>query len=880
MSKYLTPDRSVEVVLDHSEEVQIEPFFAIRRDKTEIKPDTISDVEQLQSGIWILRPRESHFSLLHETTTGQGSIVRLSATEHPPWLEEIPVQRTFPELPWLTSPAAGISTSGDHLMIKRIPASATEAVGITTAIIHPTLPVTPSYPMRPVAQFKNDATSGIDPENQGYVIRWLTPVHNQEPISNVCSFTFGGEITGGGYGLFTVCFTGDGEAFLKEWVDGAWVLVDQWRYCPAHAAMLTGHVVRIIPHVSFIEFKSDLNEPSFPRVMVDAHWNDPYHGLNISTNAHTYEIKNRAHLGSGPGGLARPITGAGHPLFWVREDLLLRFQWARITYPATGYLIDAPFTIPSSPTGARAIEIARFGQVWQDTLTHVFYGTITAEPYNARTGVALSTQSEAYTFNGGSYSFSGWTMPEITTPSGQVNAVKVKITLANTSGAGFYLSPWFFGYEVRNRGVNTTPTVSPLAINATHYRQSPVVRRISITGQDADPSHASASFRVSDFVDRCGRLGVRGQMPIRITTTYDPADQSKKSILFEGYLYRSDGRLRGRSGRAWPSPNWHDYDVSCVGKWRRLAEREYLTKQLLSFTADLNPLEPPVEGKPKPWKVTDAIRWLLMCAGFPETQIDVADYSIRFEPTTPENADLLKIVINANIAEVVARLCRDFFNAVLLWDANAGTAGKWRMKRIPIGTETPLWSFVLAPPVTGRLVHVMGAYGANTCAVHRDTLSEWTVPPEGNFLRMSGVLKNSKLLFHIDLQNPYSWDRDGGTRANPNTAEWIGRFRPIYGRASPLFNTYGQVAFAARRVFDLLCRPQRFARFTAPLVLVDPGEPAQYPVYLRRPLQFGDVVRFNGLPYMVRGCTIDIRKQHHMLAEYEIQRFNDPLPYA
>lgn len=878
--QWLTPDRSVEVTLDHSEEVQIEPFFAERRDKSGIKPGSIDNVEQLQSGVWILKPRESNLHALHETTTGQSSIVRLSATEHPPWLEEIPVQRTFPELPWLTSPAAGVSTSGDHFMIKRIPASATEAVGITTAIIHPTPPTTPNYPMRPVAQFKNDATGGFDPENQGYILRWLTPVHNQELTDAVCSFTFGGEITDGGYGLFTVRFTGDGQAFLYEWIGGAWVEVDRWRYCPAHAAALTGHIIRIIPHVSFIEFKSDLNEPSFPRVMVDAHWNDPYHGLEISTSAHTYEIRNRGHLGSGPGGLARPITGVGHPLFWVREDLLLRFQWARITYPASGFLIDAPFTIPSSPSGARAIEIARFGQVWQNAGSGAFYGTITAQPYNARSGVALSSQSEAYTFNGASYSFNGWTMPEITAPSSQTNAVKVKITLANTSGAGFHLSPWFHGYEARNRGVNTTPTVSPIVINATHYRTSPVVRRISITSQDADPSHASGRFRVADFVNRCSRLGVRGEMPIRITTTYDPADQSKKSVLFEGYLLRSDSQLRGRAGRTWPSPDWHDYEVACVGKWKRLAEREYLTKQLLSFTADLNPLEPPIEGKPKPWKVTDAIRWLLLCAGFPETQIEVPNYETRFEPTTLENADLLKIVINANIAEVVVRLCRDFFNAVLLWDANRGTAGKWVMKRIPVGTETPLWSFVLRGPSPGRLSHVMGAYGANTCAVHRDTLTEWTVPPEANFLRITGILKNAHLPFNIDLENRYSWDRDAGARANPNSAEWIGRFKPAYGKASPLLNTYGQVALAARRIFDQVCRPQRFARFTAPLVLIDPGDPASYPTYQRRPLLFGDVVSFNGSPYMVRNCNIDIRKQHHMLAEYEIQRFNDPLPYA
>jgi len=224
MFSSLTPDLGISIDLDRPASVQQEPFFAKQRMLFEIREPVLTNVEQLASGVWILKPQNTSLTTLHETTDGQATIVRLSQFVHPLEIQEIPVQRKWSELPNIDAESV-VSTQGDHFYIKRLPAPpATWDIGIISSTPVPTLPTTPNYPLDTVLNHQG----ALDPADQGYILRWIHPAHPQEFVDYVMSFGFGSPLLPGGYGQFELVFGGDGRAFLFEYIGTplAWVLVD------------------------------------------------------------------------------------------------------------------------------------------------------------------------------------------------------------------------------------------------------------------------------------------------------------------------------------------------------------------------------------------------------------------------------------------------------------------------------------------------------------------------------------------------------------------------------------------------------------------------------------------------------------------------------
>jgi hypothetical protein len=867
----LTPSRNISIEFDPSDTVQSEPYFAKHRDRFEIRDPVVSNVEQLASGVWILKPEATSLFALHETSAGQAKIMRLSEFNAPLTASEIALQRSFTELTGV-APSGAVSATGDHFIIKRVPALTTWSVGISSVRPVPPLPTTPNYPLDTVLNQK----TGLEPEDQGYVLRWVHPGHPSELIDYVMTFQFGGNLTAQGYGQFELAFGGDGRAYLYEWIDDgsgfAWVLVDQWRYAVAEAVPAMPHTIRLIPHAGrYLEIRSNITERTQPGMLFQNPRLTAFSGQSVAQDAHIYETRNRGKLPPRGGGLGYPVTGQGLLSFRVRRDVLLRWQVARVTYPASGTLRDRVFTIPEVDTSSHVLAIRRFSSVRYSVTPFAQLGSTSAVAYDATTGLALAAASENWTLGANTHLLNGFTLP------GRPNAIQVEVTLTNNEGAGGSYSPWFFGYEAFKIGSNGLNTNSPITIDDTHYRQSPCTR-LSITGPDNDPSHETAALRVADLVNRLPRLGTRGEGRIKITTTYDPAQPTRTAVLFDGYWIKSDARLRGKLAQTYPSPNWHDYDLTCMGMWKCLHERAYLANVAGFFGKDLDPATPPTKGGDTPWKVTDAIRALLVYSGFPESQIDVPDLPLRLYGTNIDGKDTIIIQPGTNVAEFIIHLAEDYLNYFLCWDGSAGLSGMWRLKPIPRGTESAVWTFTDTLPV-GRLATHAGSYGGSTTFIARDSLRENTVAPENNFLRVTGEVDGE--VFAASARNPKAYNRPGENTADPNHPDYTdGRFRPGYRRHDPTLLTKQAIFFVTRRTFDLVCRAQRYARFMCPLPLIDAAsiEPAIYTTRSHRPPMYGDVVNYRGNKAMVTGCVQVIRKQHHMIAQMEVRRFNDPLP--
>jgi len=866
----LTPGRDVTITLDHAEEVLAEPFFSISRERFEIREPVLDDVIQLQSGCFILKPLND-LDAVHETTVGQSGTLRLSEFNAAACVEEIPRQRQYSELTGL-SPSGAVASTGDYWCTKRVAAGASWAQEINYALAKPTLPGTLHYPLDRVLEHQQTLVDLLTSfQDTGFLLRWEAPGSASDLADWHFVFYFGGELFGRpaypvkGYGLFALAVGGQGRALLFERIEDAWEQVADFQYAAAATVPGRGHVLRIIPHIRYIEFKSQIHDRVEPNMLLNQSRLSAFSGRIVAADTFTYEAKNRAEIPNPFPGRAPSMTGGQYVALDVRRDLRLTWQINRLLYPASGTLTDRPFVVPHDPdVSDHALEVVPHGFLTTVVLGSIEASRVTVEAQDAQDGSPLATKQEVYSFGGESRTIDGWELP------GSPNAVQIEFTFENLGGSGTPFTPYFVGYEARKRGTQATPTVTALTIDKTHFRQSPC-SYLTITGQDADPSHETAGMVIEDYTNRAAVLRTRATIPCRIKTSYD-GDPAKLSVLFEGYVIKTRSRLRGREGRTWPSADWHSHDCQLLGKWVRLKDRDW-AGEIQTFHEDPSPSAPRVGGVPAPWKVTDAIRHVLAVAGFSAAQVSlIPDYPLRFWYSgLQDHRDILELWPGESLADALLTWARDYFNATLLWDANALATGAFRLKQPIQGTESPLWSFVVGTAPAGRLATAPGAYGATSTFVASDTLEEWVVPPEGNSLTVYGYVNGEKLRGYAT--NPKSY----GAGADTSDPDYIGRHIPIIRRPDPTLVTPQAVRFVTRTIFERACRAQLWARFAAPLVLVDPGEASVYTTYLRRPLQAYDPIYLNGELYMVRNVTLDLLKQHHGMMVVECQKYRAPL---
>jgi hypothetical protein len=878
-----TPWREVTVTLDSAEPGHSEPYYARQRDRFAIKMEEVDSVEQLASGAIGLKPNETDLSFLHETTAGQGSIIRLPDVEAIPLLQEVPMQRQYPELP-LLSPGASVSSTGDHFLLKRVPAGSNWNSILSSPLGSPTLSPTPRYPMDRIAEGKvgpGGAYPGIDPADQGYVIRFVAPNVPVGFADYLWTFMFGGIMTPAGFGLFALTLGGAGKAKLHEWIGpeatGGWELVDEWVWAPAELIPGRMHAVRLIPHCSkWLEVRSSVTDTARPGGRMTAHRPTGLHGQEVKPHAHLYEAKNRQAIAVPPAGLAWPVTGQGRFRFDARRDLRFPFQIARITYPATGSFEEPPFRVPNTPGTSHVVELVLRAIAHKRLTDSAPLGEVVPEPIDTTTDMSLAPDTETYSEGGVSKTISGYETPPAP------NAMKVRLVLSTLLGTT-HVTPYLLGYEVRRRGEFATPAASPITISDSHRVQSPVTR-LEIDQGDQDPTHARATLRIADLTNRLTRVRARGEMPIKIETTYDRLDQTKKAVIFEGTIVKPVATLRGNlTGVAYPSPDWHELRLECAGKHHRISKRDW-PKQVLSFAWDPNgPVDPDTGGR-KPWKVTDAARLLMQTAGVPDDMLIIPDLPMRFWSNGDPDQEHLQISVGTPILEFVQLVLHDYLNYFLVWDANALSAGAWRVLPAPSSSDPVLWNYQADGPGAGKLAHHPGSYAADTTFM--DEWESWPVAPLGNWLQVTAGQGNSDgKHYTVQVRNPLSYDRPGDSAASDvEDPDYLGYLSPLYRRIDGRLTTPEAAKFVARVTFERVCRGQRFGRLLSPAVLVAPNEASVYTTNTHRPHLYGDHVTIDSgdgpEDWFVLSCHWDVHKKHMMTQVLEVMKFNDPLSYS
>lgn len=440
-----------------------------------------------------------------------------------------------------------------------------------------------------------------------------------------------------------------------------------------------------------------------------------------------------------------------------------------------------------------------------------------------------------------------------------------------------------------------------------------VVTSISITGPENDMTHETASVYLADLGNQYGLLKTRGDFATRIDTEYNgvdwenPANEGKQSVIFDGYMIKSPAHRTGTQNMpvalgsatqaSYPAPNWNSYNGLFIGKWKRLYEA--ISPFNWDFSLDPNTGEPPY--------VVDVIAEVLSWAGLTDDMIDIGEgtsadseaYPIRLF-TGANDVTETAITAGTRIYDFASRLAIDYLGAALIWDANSTSESNssWggdyttingciRLigpKGSPYNT---LCKFISDPPtnaVSGAvLLHTLQGYdvivsGDQTiavCPIIKDTLDEFTNPPEFNKIIVTGTgeLNNARSkvpdLLTVFAVNTSSYNYLDSSTAPSSGEDYLGREVIAYVNYNRSIQTPEAAKWVCRRYYDLLAHAVHHKSFTAPLVLVtDSTDDRQK---RPRPLRFYDFIQFEGEDYLVRNCNPFYDKDGHQLAHYEIQ---------
>jgi len=853
----ITPDRKTRIEIGLTEAVLNRPPWSVLRRADQIGRVLSSgygnsiNVLYLPKMGWGLKPLQ--YSNFVEKTAQQAGTLRASNWTLAPHIAEKPHHKAA-SLTGVTV-GADVAATGDYFLHKLPVTGATYNQSLTadaSAYPAPTL-ASNDVPMDRVAV----ANSNYD-ENQGFVLRFQVPATQVAGSDNLLTYYWGGPAAahtassasfiasassptvsnpGGAYAM-TIKGNGTGEIF--ERVGNVWHKLSEITYSAAN--QVAGKFHQII--LSF----SKKHAAVITSVAAPA----PQGGASLIQSrlqpvpaapgaaAHV-QILRPSKLAT-PAPAKKTFSGPGAPRLDMRRDQRVLVQVSETRYPASGTLIDAPFVIPFPVAAGTAINVS----VKVDTPTGT---SVTYVVKDATTKATCSMSGGKYVTNAGQQSY------------------YVEMTLSTSDPKR---TPFVKSCEVWVEGTRSVISNTPVTGGK--------ILDVSIMSADSDPRSESASITITDPTDALSILRGRVGHRARIVTQYSAADPSLYSVLMEGEIARNPHERKGNlktegfgglgSPRLYPSFNWHQHDCSMVSVAARLADAVSFQMRDLSRAEDG---AADADGNTLPWLITDILRFLLEEAGVHPNDIDIPDLPIRAFTSGEEDEYLLQPT--ASLIDLAIHFARNYLGGYLIYDANAGTRGMWRLLRPAQPPYTPLWTFKTGAPAGGvpRIVTAPNAHGANSSFV--ENYVKYWKKPEANYVMVTStgeLLPNDGGPTGVCqfAYNGKSFDFNPSVpTADPNHPDYTdGRFIPIV-YYDPTLTTQAACDWVCRALYKASCEAQKWIQFRAPLALVtNPSDTHQtHP----RPLRLYDAVEFDGETVLIQSCNIDYTSDRMQMAHYE-----------
>lgn len=875
----VTPNRKTHFRFDVSSIQLTEPVWGIDRQARDIgrgASTSATNVHLVGDVAWELKPYNTISSYTHERTEAQGSIFKVGAPgifgiTLAPGFQEVNRFRRDTDLPDATTGInPNVVTTGDLVFEKTVTSSGSFIAAnsadqaaypspdsasdnyVMDRVLTGTAPMPANTPI--VFRFETFGTKASVPFE-------LYTVYFSGPAGTTENFI--------GKGEYCLKLRGLGYAVLYERkrtrassdIDSnySWRVTDSFEWCRPDNIAGAAHKIVIHPIVSTgrppyrngaIVFEFSQTDRAYAaQVPVSLL---AYQAQFSATRRYTYVVP-RWKTADNPSTQAVPVRVD------QRRNLRSMVQVSGYKYPTTGSIQDDPFSLPFYPSTRRDFVLQ-----WQAKLPAGC--TITGKLFNATTGLELTLVSS--TSSSKTYS-----CPD------KVRGYYAKFDFTGTGDATGSL----YSYKVTRNGV--LEEVGPGEFEPSFPAQA--MSSLSITGPEADPSHESVSFVLNDLADNMPRIKNRAYFPIVVETEYD-TDPSKRCVLIKAHTARISGQQKGSAGRGlgagqaslYPAPKWKRYTVSAFGEWQRLSEQ--LSQVRWSWWQD------PAAPEGVPYKVTDIIRTVLNWCGYLPEDVDVPDLGIRLFTTNQEDQHVEPLT---NLGEYVVRIARDYLGYFLIFDGNAGTRGKWRLRPPTVGPYTPLAKFQTAGAGVGKFQHYLPSYPQSppTGFIVKGSLETWKKKPEANVVIVSGVgygYESSKvaeaiqggsnsakgglaLLTQIAV-NRVSFNFGSTVTADPNHPDYLGYFKPLVV-LDPLLQKQEAVNWFCQRYYDISAHGIVMARFEAPLLLINDPNDAELAGGKVRPLRYYDAIQINGADWLIRNVNPYYSKDDYQMATYECE---------
>lgn len=747
------------------------------------------------------------------------------------------------------------------------------------------------------APMDTQPVGGFQFANQGWFLRWIVPGVSAFHPDNILGFLFG---------QYYLTIHGDGMATLCEYCRSRTGLTYRWvrrmvfRYCRPGQATNTTHTMMIFPiwgasgekFIYFVSSGMDNNRSPLSH-------SDPVSSMETVFEAS--QLNRFEDTDESPGNIVK----AGQMRLDIRRDVRVGWHISKLVFPTgggvegadNGLLKDSAWHLPSRNSTPVGMLLKLFCRI--PAGHRISASVLNAEPWSD------GLVQQAMTFTSANKDASQVVQ--------QPNAFSPAFNFSFDHPTQRYSldTPIFYGYELTRSAV--TRTEGPGAISS----NIDVVQNVS--SQKSDASSESGKVSLSDKTDSLSRLRNRGELGAKLiveaTVPVDPindpygigATTTAKITLFKGKAvrpmrvrYGKEGQIigggAGGAEQVYPHPEWGQYNLVLSPEVDRL--REFIAAKIDfgKFASDeIAPIQ--ANGNRPPWKVTDAVRWILQFAcGYPASRIEIVDNPIRLYIGPGGNIGDLLFTPNTDAWEMARSMVRNYLGGYLVYDLSAGPLagagrpdtgapeGAWKIFFPPPENATPIFHFVAKKQrnVLGDMYP--GAFNPNTIGVN-GPLESYCIAPEFNHVWVftappqpntpDGFRVSSHMFNHKSYKVPHST-----VVPDPDSPHFIGRERLCVLPDPTLFVGGSDWGPKSRSACDLVAyrllmfagRGIRIQTLQGQLAILWDASIGRW-----RTLRFGDPVTWRGEPgWFIRSVAASYSLDTNQEAEYELMRL-EPL---
>lgn len=879
----VTPNRNTTVTFDDFLPSPVQPALLFSRTGSEMgaQPSTVTNVHYLPEIGWQLKGYHWDAGELQESSEGLNAILTEAngRLEHAPGVFEFDSFRKTTELTGVSF-AGSVPATGGTVYQKRVASGESWASAVLTAD-QAGFP-SPEPSEDPVTMDRIvKGTANHKPTDQT-VISFFVPASGFSASKTILTYFFTGPAGSTsdwwGNGQYALKIYGSGLAKLFErgnttnpiedgvsgwkrrfefqWVDGDSRNVAN----AAHSILIASNTIErdgsyFGSKIAF--FTSTVSRPGYllieilRTVAINA----------IKSSAGIFPVYNVPNLKGA-------VTQEAPIRIDSRRDLRPIYQVAEQKFPASGLLLDAPFSTEAVLRRTSEADVITFEYFCRRPVGTTLIGRLCDY-----WGTELPGRTETISNENG---------VQVTYPVPENNTsrhFRAKFEFTST-GNNTPTLQWFNVFRIGEfetpEGISTYTTPSRESGLAL-WKSLPT--EINISGQTKDPSESKAMLSIADLADEFPALRTRRKIPIHIETEVD--EEGTKATLFRGYVISAAGTKKFPDrGRAYPAPTGRTYDLVCAGEWTRL--QETLSPRKFKWTE---------EGGT--YRVTRILNVLLGLV-YPPEMIDIPNLDIRLLGSDSESFVLEP---GYPITDVLTGLASSYLGGWIYFDESAGTLGKWRLG-LPENAGPILARFEMDPPAD-RLGAFQGSYenvaidGQDQPVVRtfirKGTYTEDVEAPEGNYVEFYGAAFDengsnlgagdgstpSVVLYNVNSYNFLNLPSSSEFYPDGSHPDFIGRPVPIrvYDYKAGSFDA---CLWIARRIFDAACHAKQTLEFEAPLIFVTDESDAEQT--RPRMLRFYDSVQAwsedasGYLRYLVVRCDPSYRKDGVQMARYTLVR--------